>query len=173
MTTPRDLGCKWRLMILTNLGNTDAKILLRRFGLFLSLAPLVFLLGSSGAAWTQSSGGTESRRESQHFAMRGSVDERVARLTKVLRLDEAQQSIVKKILEQRRQEFWRIHRDPSISGSQRIDRVRALQQITVEQIRAVLNDDQKTKYDPLAVRRLDPAPGQRTVEDWLKQTMRP
>jgi hypothetical protein len=56
---------------------------------------------------------------------------------------------------------------------QRIDRVRALQQITVEQIRAVLNDDQKTKYDPLAVRRLDPAPGQRTVEDWLRQTMRP
>jgi hypothetical protein len=40
----------------------------------------------------------------------------------------------------------------------------------VEQIRAVLNDEQKKKYDPLAVRRLQPAPEQRSVEDWLEAT---
>jgi hypothetical protein len=34
----------------------------------------------------------------------------------------------------------------------------------------VLNDEQKKKYDPLAVRRLQPAPEQRSVEDWLEAT---
>jgi hypothetical protein len=43
------------------------------------------------------------------------VDERVARLTKVLQLNEAQRSALKTILEQRRQEFWRIRHDPSLS----------------------------------------------------------
>jgi ABC-type lipopolysaccharide export system ATPase subunit len=105
--------------------------------------------------------------------MRGCMDERVARLTEVLQLDEAQQSAVKKILEERRQEFWRIRHAPSLSGNERIDRVRALQQITVEQIRGVLNDEQKTKYDPLTVRRLQPAPEQHSVEDWLTATTKP
>jgi hypothetical protein len=62
---------------------------------------------------------------------------------------------------------------PSLSGNERIDRVRALQQITVEQIRGVLNDEQKTKYDPLAVRRLQPAPERHSVEDWLTATTKP
>ena len=47
---------------------------------------------------------------------------------------------------------------------------RALQDNTVERIRAVLNEEQKKKYDPLAVRRVQPAPDQRSVEDWLKAT---
>jgi hypothetical protein len=34
----------------------------------------------------------------------------------------------------------------------------------------VLNDEQKKKYDPLAVRRVAPAPDQKSVEDWLKVT---
>src|ERR1700757_2903788 len=55
-----------------------------------------------------------------HSPMRGSMDERVARLTEVLQLDEAQQSAVKKILEQRRQEFWRIRHAPSLSGNEPI-----------------------------------------------------
>jgi hypothetical protein len=101
------------------------------------------------------------------------VDERVARLTKVLQLNEAQRSALKTILEQRRQEFWRIRHDPSLSGSEHIARGRALQQITVEQIRGVLNDEQKTKYDPLAVRRVEPAPGQPSIEDWLNATRKP
>jgi len=37
-------------------------------------------------------------------------------------------------------------------------------------IRAVLNDEQKKKYDPLAVRDRTPAPDQKSVEDWLKET---
>jgi hypothetical protein len=98
------------------------------------------------------------------------LDDRVKGLTAALNLNEAQQAAVKKILEQRHQETLRIARDPSIPGSDRIGRLRALQDQTVERIRAVLNDEQKKKYDPLAVRKVTPAPEQKSVEDWLKVT---
>ena len=98
------------------------------------------------------------------------IDDRVRVLARSLDLNEAQRVAVKKILEQRQQETLRIRQDSSISGGARIERFRALQDNTVERIRAVLNEEQKKKYDPLAVRRTQPAPQQRSVEDWLKLT---
>jgi Spy/CpxP family protein refolding chaperone len=101
---------------------------------------------------------------------RPSLDDRVKGLATALSLNEAQQAAVKKILEQRQQETLRLRSDPSIPGSARIDRLRALQDQTVQRIRLVLNDEQKKIYDPLAVRKTSPAPGQKSVEDWLKVT---
>ena len=101
---------------------------------------------------------------------RPTIDDRVKVLTRSLDLNEAQQAAVKKILEQRQQDTLRIRQDASISGGTRIERFRALQDQTVLRIRAVLNDKQKEKYDPLAVRRVTPAPDQKSVEDWLKVT---
>jgi hypothetical protein len=101
---------------------------------------------------------------------RPTIDERVKVFAKNLGLNEEQQAAVKKILEQRQLETLRIRQDSSISGGARIERFRALQDHTIERIRAVLNDDQKKKYDPLAVRRATPAPDQKSVEDWLKVT---
>jgi uncharacterized membrane protein YccC len=101
---------------------------------------------------------------------RPSLDDRVKALAAALNLDEAQQVSVKRILEQRQQETLRLRNDTSISGSARMERLRALQDQTVQRIRLVLNDEQKKKYDPLAVRKAGPAPGQKSVEDWLKVT---
>jgi hypothetical protein len=101
---------------------------------------------------------------------RPTIDERVKVFAKNLGLNEEQQAAVRRILEQRQQETVRIRQDTSISGGARIERFRALQDHTIERIRAVLNDDQKRKYDPLAVRRATPAPDQKSVEDWLKVT---
>jgi|SRR5215469_163261 len=101
---------------------------------------------------------------------RPTLDDRVKALSKALDLSEPQQAAVKGILEQRQAEILRLRQDGSISGAERIDRLRALQDQTVLRIRAVLNDDQKKKYDPLAVRDRTPAPDQRTIEDWLKET---
>jgi len=85
-------------------------------------------------------------------------------------LSDAQQAVVKRILEQRQAEILRLRQDGSIPGEERIARLRALQDQTVLRIRAVLNEDQKKKYDPLAVREITPPQGQKTVEDWLKET---
>jgi len=101
---------------------------------------------------------------------RSSIDDRVKGLAKNLGLSEAQEAQVKTILEQRRQQMLQIRHNTSISGSSRIDQFRALQDETIERIRAVLNDEQKKKYDPLAARKLQqqqPAP---SVEDWLEAT---
>jgi hypothetical protein len=101
---------------------------------------------------------------------RPSLDDRVKTLAVTLNLDQQQQVAVKRILEQRQQETPRLRHDTSITGSTRIERLRALQDQTVQRIRLVLNDEQKEKYDPLAVRQAGPAPGQKSVEDWLKVT---
>ncbi len=98
-----------------------------------------------------------------------SLDDRINRFAKSLDLSEAQKSAVKEILEQRQQEILRIRRDLSLAGRAGIDRFRALQEKTVERIRAVLNEEQKKKYDPLAPREIPQTP-QPSVEDWLNAT---
>ena len=114
-----------------------------------------------------SDAGSLGPQATPHHSRRSNIDARVSTLKKSLDLDEAQQSAVKNILEQRQQETLRIRRDPSISGGARIERFRALQDNTVERIRALLNDEQKKKYDPLASRQIQSTP-ERSVEDWLK-----
>jgi hypothetical protein len=104
-----------------------------------------------------------------HRSRKSNIAARVSILTKNLDLTDAQQSAVKNILEQRQEQTLRIRRDPSISGSARIEQFRALQDSTVERIRAVLNEEQKKKYDPLASRQIQSTP-ERSVEDWLKTT---
>jgi Spy/CpxP family protein refolding chaperone len=118
----------------------------------------------------QSPRNAEPRPQIQHQHKRSILDEQVSRFAKNLDLTEAQKSAVKKVLAQQQQEILRIRRDPSLVGRAGIDRVRALQQTTVERIRAILNEEQKKKYDPLAPRRLPQSPQQPSVEDWLKAT---
>ncbi len=98
------------------------------------------------------------------------IDDRVRAFAVSLNLTEAQQAAVKKILEQRQAEILRLRTDTSISGSERIDRLHLLQDQTVNKIRSVLDDEQKKKYDPLAVRKVPPSSDQKSVEDWLKET---
>jgi non-ribosomal peptide synthetase component F len=132
------------------------------------------LLLAFGLPWTlvsaQATGpGSLGPQTPPHRSRKSNIDARVSILTKSLDLDETQQSAVKNILEQRQQQTLRIRRDPSISGSARIERFRALQDSTIDRIRAVLNDEQKKKYDPLASRQIQSTP-ERSVEDWLKAT---
>lgn len=104
-----------------------------------------------------------------HRSKKSYMEARLNILTKRLDLSDAQRSALKNILEERQQQTLRIRRDPSISGSARIERFRALQDTTVERIRALLTDEQKQKYDPLASRQIQSTP-ERSVEDWLKAT---
>ena len=105
-----------------------------------------------------------------HTHRRVTMNDRVKVLARNLNLDQEQQDAVLKILLARNEEALRIRRDTSISGSVRIDRFRVLQDQTALRIRAVLNEEQKKRYDPLAVRDLKSNPDQKTVEDWLELT---
>ena len=127
------------------------------------------LLAPSAPFLGQASGPTsrESHAPRRHTGPK--IDDQVRVLAKNLNLSEAQQAAVKKILEQRQQQTQHIRLDPSLSGSARIDQFRALQDITVERIRAVLTEEQKKGYDPLLARKRQQPP-QRSVEDWLRVT---
>ncbi len=109
-------------------------------------------------------------RPARSAQRRPTLDDRVQAFAKTLDLTEPQQAAVKRILLQRQSETLRLRQDGSISGEERIGRLRALQDETVLRIRAVLNDEQKKKYDPLAVRERTPPENQKTLEEWLKET---
>ena len=56
---------------------------------------------------------------------------------------------MKSVLERQQLQARQIQFDQTLSGSERISRFRALQEETVLRVRALLNDEQKKKYDPL------------------------
>jgi predicted TIM-barrel enzyme len=128
----------------------------------------VALLAAAGVA--QKPDSTGPVQQTHAVRRRARLEDRVKVLAESLHLDDAQQLAVTKILEERQQETLRIRHDASISGSDRMAQFRAIQDRTVVRIRSVLNEEQKKKYDPLAVRRVEPAPEQRSVEDWIKAT---
>ncbi len=138
-----------------------------RSRLFLLLALCLPSLLSSVPAVSQNSEPAHPAQRPPHHHSRVTVDAQAKGLAKNLDLNEEQQAAVKKILERRQQESVHIMR--SSSGPDAIDRFRALQVGTVEQIRAVLNDEQKKKYNPLAPRPPQ-ASDQPSVQDWIKAT---
>lgn len=133
----------------------------------LSMALLAIACSTSGPMRAQTTAAANPVAQRRRARSESIMDDRVKVLAKNLDLTDAQQAAVKSILEQRQQETLRLRLDPSLSGEARFDRFRTLQDRTVERIRAVLNDEQKKKYDPLILRKVQPAPHQRTVQDWL------
>lgn len=99
---------------------------------------------------------------------RPSPDERGKALAKYLELNETQQTALQKILEQRQQEVLQMRFTPLPAGTAQIDRFRAIQDKTANRIRAVLNQEQRKKYDLLAIRRSTPPGSKTSVQDWLK-----
>jgi hypothetical protein len=118
---------------------------------------------------SQTTGSPSPQRHTQRRYRRPSLDEQVKSFSKALDLDETQQAGVKTILEREQMQARRIQFDQSLSGDDRIGRFRALQQATVLRIRALLNPDQKKKYDPLNHGTQTSSP-QPSVADWLKAT---
>lgn len=98
------------------------------------------------------------------------LDERVEVFVKALALDAAQRSQLRSILLGQREAVRRIWSDPSLSPVERVPATRAASERTGDEIRAILNDEQRKKYNspvPAA------APGtgdERSVEQWLDGT---
>jgi hypothetical protein len=138
--------------------------------LLLVALPLLVGVLLSVLALGQASGSVDAQPQPQAPLRRRTItmDAQVKRFAESLDLSETQQSEVKKILEFRQQQTRRIRLDESLSGAERISRIRGLQDSTVARIRAVLNDDQKKKYDPLAVRQAQKDSPPASVGDWMK-----
>ena len=139
----------------------------RRSGLFVLLTVCLLVLCSSAPLLSQDSRPAPPAHTGPRHDRRVNLDDQVKGLARNLNLDQEQQAAIKKILEKRQQEILRIMH--SSSGPDGIGHLQALQVGTAEQIRSVLNDEQKKKYNALAPHPQQTSP-QPDLEDWIRAT---
>jgi hypothetical protein len=102
-----------------------------------------------------------------HRARIGTLEDRVETFSKALELDAAQQAQFRKILLQQRDAVRKIWSDKALSPAERVPATLAANERIGDEIRSILNDEQKRKYNPPKPAAL-PEPGERrSVEQWL------
>lgn len=85
----------------------------------------------------------------------------------MLDLTEAQQAEVAKILVSQREQIRKLWNDQTVAPEYRIGAMRAINYETEDRIRALLNDEQKTKYRAPHSDRAPPASQEETLNHWL------
>ncbi len=95
------------------------------------------------------------------------MDHRVKVLVKALDLDSRQQAELWKILESQRQAVTKIWSDPALLAAERAPATRAVEDRTAEEIRAILNDEQKKRYNPPKPQGAQVPPP--NVEAWMER----
>lgn len=120
----------------------------------------------------------QGAREAQHAHRmaprhrRANVDDQVELLARYLELSDGQRSSLKSILERRQQEILSMRSAHVNSDVAPTDTFRAIEDQTARQIRALLNEEQRKKYEPLSNQNSAQAAQQQSAADWLK-TARP
>jgi periplasmic protein CpxP/Spy len=89
------------------------------------------------------------------FRQPPSAEEQTARLTKALTLTEEQQGKVKGILEEQHQQMGKLREDTSVAPEDRFGKMRELREKAHSQIKAVLTDEQKKKFEEMEQHRGD------------------
>jgi Spy/CpxP family protein refolding chaperone len=74
------------------------------------------------------------------------AEEQTARLTKTLNLTEEQQGKIKAILEEQHQQMSKMREDSSTAPEERFAKMREMREKVHNQIKDVLNEDQKKKF---------------------------
>ena len=80
-------------------------------------------------------------------------DQELAHMTKALNLSSDQQTQLKPILQSRYDQMQQLHQDTSSSQEDKRAKMKELDQSSNSQVEAVLNDQQKTKYEQMIQRR--------------------
>jgi hypothetical protein len=119
------------------------------------MAVLLVALMLAGMAWAQ------------HM---DALEQRVRLLTHELDLSAEQQGAVRQILRSQRESVQRIWQDPDIAPAERAPALRLLGERTADRIRAVLNEEQKKKYNRPVPEGALSAQASADVEGWLRAT---
>jgi hypothetical protein len=101
-------------------------------------------------------------------AKKPTLDDQVQKLAKTLDLNEVQQSEVKRILEKQQDSIRRLRDQGAPAGTDLVTRLYAIHAQTMTQIRAILNDEQRKKYDTFAQPQVQNSSTPVNVDDWLK-----
>jgi len=134
--------------------------------LFLALAVSCALPVPGAAA----AGGTPagSKQPLLPRGKRSGLEARVATLTRALGLDPKQQAALRQVLQDQRRQVQRIWGDESVSAADRVAATRKVSMHTADQIRAMLSEEQRKKYDPPPRGDADKTVDSARVEDWMK-----
>jgi hypothetical protein len=97
----------------------------------------------------------------------GSLQHRVDVLAKALQLDARQRTELLAILESQRQAVSKIWSDPALLPAERTPATRALQERTANQIRAILSEEQRKRYNPPKPQGAEPPSP--NVEEWMRK----
>jgi protein CpxP len=112
-----------------------------------------FALGVLAASpQTQDQSNADQHKESAH-RREADPQRQVNRLGKRLNLTEDQKNQILPILTERQQQMKSIHEDSSLSPQDRRAKMRSAWEDSDTKIKAVLNDDQKQKYDQMQQQR--------------------
>jgi hypothetical protein len=96
------------------------------------------------------------------------LEQRVESLSKALDLDVRQRAQLLGILQAQRAAVSKVWRDPALLPAERAPATRAIEQHTADQIRAILSDKQKQRYNPPKPQSArTPAPD---VDKWMELT---
>ncbi len=119
-----------------------------------------------------SSAAKGTRSESKGAARRrlgpSALDRRIALLAKALDLDASQQTALRKLLLDQREQVRRIWSDESLASADRIALTKAVSKQTADRIRALLKPEQRKKYDPPPQAGPAQAVADAHVEDWMQ-----
>jgi hypothetical protein len=89
------------------------------------------------------------KHPAQRRTNKSSVETRVNRLAKQLGLTEVQSASLKQLLDSRQAETNRLWNDQKVDPIERMNKLRTLRENTRKQFEAMLNEDQKKKYQAL------------------------
>jgi hypothetical protein len=98
------------------------------------------------------------------------LEDRIKAFSKALNLDAAQQTQLRKILIEQLVAVRMIWSDKSLLPAERVPATRAANARTGDEIRAILNDEQKKKYNPAPPSAPPEQGDKRSVEQWLDAT---
>jgi Spy/CpxP family protein refolding chaperone len=96
-----------------------------------------------------------------------SLDLRVRRLAKALDLNPAQQTQLRAVLLKQEAQVKEAWSDTSVPSSYRVLATRIISDQTADRIRALLNDEQRKKYNPPRLAPTSHGPPGTDVERWL------
>ena len=117
---------------------------------FCSLAlAAIFSIGSAMAVPQDQDGAAPPPESGHGQGRRLDPNRQLKMMTKRLNLTADQQQQILPILTDRQQQFEKLRSDSSLAPTDRRDKMRSLREDSEAKIKAVLNDDQKQKYEQM------------------------
>jgi type IV secretory pathway VirB9-like protein len=130
------------------------------------------IIGAASAAAVEPAAAILPAAPFHRQAPRGTLDERLEALARMLNLDSRQQAAVRELLQRQRIQLMQIWDDAGVPAAYRVHATRMLSEQTSENIRALLNEAQKKKFPQPQPARAAPADalGGRSIDEWISVT---